>query len=96
MPLMPAEFVREAHEDRIVSTLLNPAAKADALEAITLTGPEAAKFTSLSAKTLERHWQAGEPVGRIKIGRRVVYLRAALEAWLISKATPATIQNPAR
>ena len=95
MIFMPAEFVREAHEDRIVSTLLNPAAKADALEAITLTGPEAAKFTSLSAKTLERHWQAGEPVGRIKIGRRVVYLRAALEAWLISKATPATIQNPA-
>ena len=77
-----------------MSTLLTPASKADALEAVTLTGPEAAGFTKLSAKTLDRHAEAGEPVGRIKIGRRVVYLRAALEAWLTSKANTGTIPNP--
>lgn len=46
----------------------------------------AAAFTGLSAKSLERLAAAGEPVGRLKIGRRVVYLRAALERWLESKA----------
>lgn len=75
-----------AHEERIVSTLLTPAAKADALEAVTLTGPEAAQFTKLSAKTLERHAEAGEPVGRIKIGRRVLFLKKSLETWLAGKA----------
>ena len=73
-----------------MSFLLTSAAKPPAPEPATFTQPEAADFTRLSAKTLERHWQAGEPVGRIKIGRRVVYLRSALEAWLISKATPST------
>jgi len=75
-----------AHEERIVSTLHTPAAKAEALEAVTLTGPEAARFTKLSAKTLERHAEAGEPVGRIKIGRRVLFLKASLESWLAGKA----------
>ena len=89
---MPAAIVREAHEERIVSTLLTPATKSEALEAVTLTGPEAARFTKLSAKTLERHAEAGEPVGRIKIGRRVLFLKAALESWLNSKFT--TSQTP--
>jgi hypothetical protein len=79
----------KAHEDKTVTSLLNPAAKPPTLEVVTYTQAEAAEVSRLSAKTLERHWQAGEPVGRIKIGRRVVYLRSALEAWLISKATPA-------
>jgi len=83
---MPAEFVREAHEDRIVSTLLNPAAKADTLEVEAIPGPVAAKFTGLSAKTLDRHAAAGENVGRIKIGRRVLYHLPTLKAWLASKA----------
>jgi len=74
-----------------MSTLLTPTAKAEALEAIALTGPEAAAFSKLSAKTLERHAEAGEPVGRIKIGRRVVYLKSALEAWLRSKTQPVAI-----
>ena len=69
-----------------MSTLLTPAAKAEALEAVALTGPEAARFTKLSAKTLERHAEAGEPVGRIKIGRRVLFLKTALETWLAGKA----------
>ena len=76
------------HEERIVSTLLNLQAKAAALEAVTLTGPEAALFTKLSAKTLERHAEAGELVGRIKVGRRVLFLKASLESWLNSKFTP--------
>ncbi len=63
-------------------------AKADDLEAVALTGPEAANFTRLSAKTLDRLAEAGEPVGRVKIGRRVVYLKAALAAWLVSKSNP--------
>ena len=92
MFFMPAAIVREAHEERIVSTLLTPATKSEALEAVTLTGPEAARFTKLSAKTLERHAEAGEPVGRIKIGRRVLFLKAALESWLNSKFT--TSQTP--
>lgn len=92
MFFMPAAIVREAHEERIVSTLFTPAAKAEALEAVTLTGPEAARFTKLSAKTLERHAEAGEPVGRIKIGRRVLFLKAVLESWLNSKFT--TSQTP--
>jgi len=69
-----------------MSTLHTPAAKAEALEAVTLTGPEAACFTKLSAKTLERHAEAGEPAGRIKIGRRVLFLKKSLEAWLAGKA----------
>ena len=89
---MPAAIVREAHEERTVSTLLNLQAKATALEAVTLTGPEAAQFTKLSAKTLERHAEAGELVGRIKVGRRVLFLKAALESWLNSKFT--TSQTP--
>ena len=63
-------------------------AKVEALEAVALNGPEAAKFTGLSAKTLDRHAEAGEPVGRVKIGRRVVYLKATLAAWLASKSNP--------
>jgi len=76
-------------------TLLSPILTTVAeIEAVTLTKLEAEKFTSLSAKTLERCAAAGEPVGRIKIGRRVVFLRAALQAWLSSKAASVKTQNP--
>lgn len=68
-----------------MSTLLNPDEKAEALEAVALNGRQAAKFTGLSAKTLDRHAEAGEPVGRAKIGRRVVYLKSSLAAWIASK-----------
>lgn len=47
---------------------------------------EAAGLTGLSAKTLGRLADAGEPVGRVKIGRRVLYHRAMLAAWLLSRA----------
>ena len=55
-------------------------------ESITVDQAEAARLTRLSAKTLGRFADAGEPLGRIKIGRRVLYLRAALERWLVSKS----------
>jgi len=76
-----------------MSTLLSNKAKAHALEAVTLTGPEAAQFTKLSTKTLDRHAEAGEPLGRIKVGRRVLFLKAALESWLASKANTSPSQT---
>ncbi len=56
----------------------------------TLGQEDAARFTGLSAKTLERRAAEGEPVGRIKVGRRVLFVRARLEAWLTSKLPTAT------
>ena len=56
------------------------------VEAVALDGPAAARLSGLSAKTLERRALEGEPVGRIKIGRRILYHRATLVSWLASKA----------
>ncbi len=56
------------------------------LPTITVDQAEASRLTKLSAKTLGRFADAGEPLGRLKVGRRVLYLRAALESWLVSKA----------
>ncbi len=55
-------------------------------KAVALNGSAAARLTGLSAKTLERRALKGEPLGRIKIGRRVLYHREKLEAWLATKA----------
>lgn len=52
-------------------------------EPLALDQREAARLTGLSAKTLERLAAAGEQVGRIKIGRRVLYHREMLGAWLV-------------
>ena len=79
-----------------MSSLLTPASKQPALEPATFSQHEAAEFSRLSAKTLERHWKAGEHVGRMKIGRRVVYHRQTLAAWLVTKAAPVTTPNPAQ
>jgi hypothetical protein len=46
----------------------------------------AAGISGLSSKTLGRLADRGEPVGRIKIGRRVLYHRPTLEAWLQAQA----------
>jgi excisionase family DNA binding protein len=56
-----------------------------AAEPITIDQSAAAKLTTLSAKTLGRLADAGESVGRVKVGRRVLYHRATLEAWLVSQ-----------
>ena len=61
------------------------------LEAVALDGPAAARLSGLSAKTLERRALEGEPLGRIKFGRRVLFHRATLEAWLVSKAQLQTV-----
>jgi DNA-binding XRE family transcriptional regulator len=60
---------------------------------LTLSQEEAARFVGVSAKTLKRLADRGEPVGRITLcTRRVVFLRAHLEAWLTSKLpTPTTL-----
>ena len=55
-------------------------------KAVALSGTAAARLTGVSAKTLARRALKGEPLGRIKIGRRVLYHRVTLEAWLASKA----------
>jgi len=68
--------------------------KVEALESVALSGPEAEKFSGLSAKTLDRHAKAGEPVGRAKIGRRVVYIRSMLAVWLASKSQPVSDSQP--
>ncbi len=47
---------------------------------------EAARRTGLSAKTLGRLADTGEPLGRVKIGRRVLYHVPTLSAWLSARA----------
>lgn len=63
--------------------------------AAALDGHAAARLSGLSAKTLERRALEGAPVGRIKIGRRVLFHRATLEAWLASLADNAVAEQTA-
>jgi excisionase family DNA binding protein len=65
---------------------LLPAAPAADLDTLAIDQDEAARLTGLSAKTLGRLADAGEPVGRVKIGRRVLFHRAKLAAWLLARA----------
>lgn len=60
------------------------------LDPLALDQSEAAKLTSLSAKTLGRLADAGEPMGRIKVGRRVLYHRVTLAAWFAARAARPT------
>lgn len=64
---------------------LTPPPSADP-DALAIDQRDAARLTKLSAKTLGRLADAGEPVGRVKIGRRVLYHRAKLAAWLLARA----------
>jgi excisionase family DNA binding protein len=73
-----------------VHDLLTTAPAAD-LEPLGLDQDEAARLTGLSAKTLGRLVDAGEPVGRVKVGRRVLYHRAKLAAWLLARAEGPTV-----
>ncbi len=73
-----------------MSILTAPAEKAQALEAITVDQLGAEKVSGVSAKTLERYALAGEPVGRIKVGRRVLFVKSVLEKWILSKLTVPT------
>jgi hypothetical protein len=68
------------------------------LDALALDQRQAAKLVGLSAKTLGRLADAGEPVGRVKIGRRVVFYIPALRKWLEARAAgrPAVGQEPSQ
>ena len=74
-----------------MSTLTTATEKEQALDAITVDQLEAERLTNLSYKTLERYALAGEPVGRIKVGRRVLFVRKQLEAWITSKLAAPTV-----
>ena len=47
-----------------------------------LTQPQSAEFTGLSQRSLERHRRAGTGPKFVRLGRRVFYRRADLEAWV--------------
>ena len=47
-----------------------------------LTEPEAADLTRLSARTLERMRSTGTGPQYVKLGRRVLYRKADLQAWI--------------
>lgn len=51
---------------------------------------EAAEFLSLSARTLEKHRTYGTGPGYHKLGGRVVYSVAELEAWVARGAITST------
>jgi hypothetical protein len=70
---------------------LLPAAPATDLDTLAIDQHQAARLTGLSAKTLGRLADAGEPVGRVKVGRRVLYHRAKLAAWLLARAEGRTV-----
>ena len=50
-----------------------------------LTRSEAAEFIGVDKCTLSRWFSEGLGPPRIKLGRRVLYLRSSLKAWLCSK-----------
>lgn len=67
------------------STRLASASKAEGTRPQTsdlLTTDEAGTFLRLSRPTLERRRLAGEVPAFVRLGRRIYYRRADLEAWL--------------
>jgi len=56
-------------------------ANAPTVDPININQDQAAKLTGLSAKTLERLANAGERVGRFRVGRRVLFHVATLDEW---------------
>jgi predicted DNA-binding transcriptional regulator AlpA len=55
-----------------------------------LTQSEVAALLRLSPRTLERHRLAGTGPAYIKLGRRVVYKREAIEAWAAANTFTST------
>lgn len=53
---------------------------------ITVDEPEAVRITGLSGKTLKRMSDAGARLGRLKVGRKTLFVLADLEAHLKSLA----------
>jgi phage terminase Nu1 subunit (DNA packaging protein) len=73
-----------------MSTLATASEKVERIEALTVDNRGAEVLTGLSYKTIERAADRGEPVGRLRVGRKVLYMRASLAKWLASKATTPT------
>ena len=61
---------------------------------LTADQPGAERLTGLSSKTLGRMADRGEPVGRIKVGRKVLYHVPSLAAWLAARATTPAHTTP--
>ena len=55
-----------------------------------LTTPEAAHHLRLSDRTLERYRVTGEGPRFLKLGRRVLYRRSALDGWVDSRVRRST------
>jgi predicted DNA-binding transcriptional regulator AlpA len=55
-----------------------------------LTQSEAAQFTRLSPRTLERMRLTGNGPRYTKAGRRVIYARRAIEEWLENRTYKST------
>ena len=55
-----------------------------------LTTTEAAAYVGLSHRTLERYRVTGQGPPYLKVGRRVLYRRADLDAWLENKVRRST------
>lgn len=72
-PLSDAELVKLA--DLLASRL-------KVVRPIAVDEAEAERLTSLSGKTLKALSENGDPVGRVKIGSRTIFLLTDLEAWL--------------
>ncbi len=72
---------------------IRPAPTAPTSEVLAVDQCEAARLTGLSAKTLGRLADAGEPLGRLKIGRRVLYYLPTLTTWLASRAVPSAAEG---
>ena len=55
-----------------------------------LTQPESAEELRLSERTLERHREAGTGPKFVKLGRRIFYRRADLQAWIADRTCRST------
>lgn len=55
-----------------------------------LTQSEVAALLRLSPRTLERHRVSGTGPAYVKLGRRVVYSRDAVEAWALANTVCST------
>jgi predicted DNA-binding transcriptional regulator AlpA len=60
-----------------------------------LTQDEAASHLRLSPRTLERHRVNGTGARFVRLGRRVVYARAELDAWTASRTFASTAEADA-
>ncbi len=62
----------------------------NSVERVYLTQSEVAALVRLSSRTLERHRLAGTGPEYVKLGRRVVYRLASVEAWAAANTFSST------